>query len=507
MRKRQVTRNMQTIVGERIGQEPVSEPGSDIFLIPATPGQQRFWALDQLGNKAAMNMPLAWKLTGPVCSRTVSSALNRIVERHETLRTTLTEVDGDVMQVIAPSLALTLLISDLSDRRGEARKSALDEALAAESQTPLDLIRGPLVRAHLMRVREDEHVLAVTMHHVICDGWSNGVLLNEFALFYDSLYLGKEPACSELTLQYADWAHWIHERSEAGEFQASVHYWTEKILPLPLPLQVPSDRPRSSAPGQPGDIESLLIDDATAGKLRRFCASEHVTPYIFLLSIFEILLSKYSGQKRFLIGSPVANRSSAETEQLIGLFANPQAVVVDHRGLQSFRDVLEATRVRTLEAYAHSELPFEALLEELRQHDPTNSIRLPVFFLFQKAFMQPKKLHNLLIEPLRSLSPGAQFEMLMGVVERGEGIRLQLEYNSALFDGSTIRQFLSAYAILIGKALASPGIPLSQMSAISRQEETELLRATGAPFPEELEHTCAEAFWQHARANPEAAAV
>lgn len=440
---------------------------NDVYLIPATPGQRRFWAVDQLGNASAMNMPLAWRLKGPVRLQTVTAALNAVVARHEVLRTAICEVDGQLMQVISPGVEILVPEQDLRELTSAGREAALDNALVEESRKAFDIARSPLIRSRLIWLSADECVLAVTMHHAVCDGWSNGVLLDDFAEFYQALSEGREPNLAELPLQYADWFLWMQQRTEAGEFNASLEFWKSRLLPLPPALQIPADRPRSREQGPPGHIESLLLDAKITSHIYEFCSREHLTPYMFLLAVFQILASKYSGQKHFALGSPVANRTNPETERLIGLFANPQVVVADLRSSTTLRDVIYSVRDYVLESMSHQELPFETLLDELRSAGAAGGIRMPVYFLFQKAFMRPRSLGEISIEPLRSLSPGAQFEMLLGVVERVEGVRLQLEYNSSLFDRDTIRNFLRSFEVLIRRTLDSPDARLAAVDALN----------------------------------------
>ncbi len=446
----------------------------DVFLLPATPGQERFWTVDQLASgDVGLNMPLAWTVTGKLDYAIVQQALNEIVKRHEVLRTTFQFSDGRLMQVVGAEFPVPLDWEDLSGLEGDAQKDELKAAILGQARVKFDTARGPLVRAALLKVSETHHVLTVTLHHVICDGWSNGVLLRDFAHFYEDFSLDKQPSLPELPIQFADWAVWLDERLESDEFDPAIDYWKQVLTPPPPALVLPTDAPRSTRRNQPGHIESLLLDFRLCEEMRLFGHREHITLYVLMLASLELLLSKYSGQKRFLLGYPYANRSRPETENLIGLFANPQLIVADLEDLATFRDLVFRVRDSVLESYPHQELPFEKIVENLGLDRGANRLQLPVYFILQKAFMQTQKLSDIEITPLRSVSPGAQFDMMIGVVERTEGIRIQIEYNAHLYRLETIQRFLNHYRLILEAAVANPNLPLAQFLLLDDAEKAE----------------------------------
>ncbi|MEO8659882.1 MAG: condensation domain-containing protein [Bryobacteraceae bacterium] len=491
-----------------LNQVTIEEPKlEDLILVPATTGQERFWVIDELGGDSALTMPLAWSISGPLNADVVEKVLDEIIRRHELLRTSFRVVDGKLMQVIHDSVRATMTIEDLSCLPESEQATVLRHYLIEEGRTRIPIETSPLVRLKLIRLSPVRHTLALSMHHMICDGWSNGIILTEFATLYEAFSKGKASPLPELPIQFADYAVWQQDQVKNGDFEPSIAYWRERMLPLPPVLELPVDHPRQWGRDNSGHIESLLLDNGLNEQLRTFCQRERLTLFIVTLAAFEILLSKYCDEQKFLLGSPFANRNHPETEGLIGLFANPQFIPADVSGGLSFRALLHRVRDGVVSSYDHQELPFEVLVESLGLDSGENRFHLPVYFILQKAFMQPQHLTDIVIHPERSVSSGTPFEMMMAVVERREGLRVQLEYRTTLFEAPTVKRFLRHYQILLERAVAAPDTPISKLSFLEEEERRHLLM----PGWEQPTDTSADSLVSlaahHAAQTPEAVAV
>jgi thioesterase domain-containing protein/acyl carrier protein/NRPS condensation-like uncharacterized protein len=435
----------------------------DVFVMPASEAQERFWLLDQLepGN-TSLNMPLALRLAGKVNTVALQRSLNEIVSRHEVLRTTFVKNDGELVQVIAPEQSLNLNMADLSDfveSEDEANRLMVEEA-----HSIFDLAVGPLFKAKLIRLGKEEHILLLTLHHIICDGWSNGVLVREIGEIYDAFSSGRPTPYDELPIQYADFATWQQEWLKSDGFREQHAYWKQHLgSELPV-LDIPTDFPRNKNRTSFGAIESLLLPKALTRAIKTLGQREDATPFMIFLAAFNVLLHRYSGQDEILIGSPTANRMQSETEGLIGAFANTLLLKSDLSGNPSFKETLQRVKEVSLGAFSNQTLPFGKLIENVRPAKGRNIGQLfQVLFIFQNAFMQPMELDDLTITPIRSVSPGSIFELSLGIVERHEGTRLQLEYNTELFKDDTIKRMLDDFQSILHSAVLDSSRALTDL--------------------------------------------
>ncbi len=415
----------------------------DVFVMPTSASQQRFWVLDQLepGN-TSLNMPLALKLSGRLVVPELERTLNEIVSRHEVLRTTFSKTNGKPVQIISAEQSLSLEVVDLSnhpDKENEANRLLVEEA-----HHKFNLSVGPLLKTKLIRLDADNHILLLTMHHIVCDGWSNGVLVREIGEIYDAFSRRLPLPNPELPIQYADFAYWQQDWLKSDGFEEQLAYWKRQLGNKIPPLELPTDFPRNKNRGSFGAIESLLLPRPLTRAVKTLSQREDVTPFMIFFAAFNVLLHRYTGRDDILIGSPTANRQQGETEGLIGPFANTLLLKTDLSGSPTFKDLLLRVKEVSLGAFSNQTLPFEKLVETVRP--ATNGRRggqlFQVLFIFQTAFMKPVELKDLSIEPIRSVSPGSIFELSLGVVERHEGTRLQLEYNTDLFKADTISVML-----------------------------------------------------------------
>jgi thioesterase domain-containing protein/acyl carrier protein len=435
----------------------------DVFVMPASVAQQRFWLLDQLepGN-TSFNMPLALRLNGNLDTVALQQTLNDIVSRHEVLRTTFFKNNGKLVQVIAPEQSLHLEEIDLSDLI-ECENEA-NRLMVAEAHITFDLAVGPLFKAKLIRLGAEEHILLLTLHHIICDGWSNGVLVREIGEIYDAFSHGRPSPYGELPIQYADFATWQQEWLSSDRFEEQLAYWKQHLgNELPF-LEIPSDFPRNKNRTSFGAIESLLLPRALTRAIKTMGQREDATSFMIFLTAFNVLLHRYSGQDHILIGSPTANRMESQTEALIGAFANTLLLKSDLSADPSFKETLRRVKEVSLNAFSNQTLPFEKLVETVRPAQGRNTGQLfQVLFVFQTAFMQPMDLEDLTIMPIRSVSPGSIFELSLGVVERDEGTRLQLEYNTELFKDDTIRRMLDDLQNILHSAVLNSSRAISDL--------------------------------------------
>ena len=441
-------------------EEAVDEQDDEVFLFPATLGQRRFWLLDQLvsGGNPALNVPLALRLRGRLDHAALENTFNEILRRHESLRTTFHSEHGQLFQAIAPALTMTVPVVDVQDFPATERAQVPTHLMAEEMGRPFDLARGPLLRARLVRLAPDHHLLLFPLHHIISDGWSNGILTRELGAIYGAFALGKPSPLPDLTVQFADFAQWQQNVLGAGGFDAQLDYWRDRLSgELPV-LDLPVDRPRPPWRGQaaPGGLRTRQLSPELASAIKGLAVREGASSFMVLLAVFTALLSRYSGgQEDVLIGTSSANRERLEVENLIGLFVNPLLMRIDLSGNPTFRELLGRVRRVVLEAFEHAEAPFEKLVEELQPR------RLQVNFLYQNAFVQPARLPDLELTPVEAGSPGAVFEWMAAAIENAAGVRLSIEYNADLFDTSTVDEVLASYEQMLLAVIAPGGLDLA----------------------------------------------
>ncbi len=439
--------------------EPVDETSGaedDVFLFPATLAQRRFWLLDQLvrGGNPALNIPLAMRLHGRLDHAALERSFNEILRRHESLRTTFHSERGQLFQAIAPTLTMTVPLVDVQDFPASERAQVPDHLLTEEMNRPFDLAHGPVWRARLVRIAPEDHLLLFPLHHIVADGWSNGVLTRELGAIYAAFAQGRPSPLPELPVQFADFAQWQQDVLSEGGFDAQLDYWRHRLAgELPV-LDLPVDRPRRPWRGQaaPGGVRSRRLPEELSQALKALAVREAASTFMVMLTAFTVLLNRYSGgQEDVLIGTSSANRDRLEVENLIGLFVNPLLLRVNLSGAPTFRELLVRVRRIVLDAFEHADAPFEKLVEELQPR------RLQVNFLYQNAFVQPARLPELTLTPVSTGSPGALFEWMAAAVEDPAGITISIEYNADLFEAGTIDRVLASYEHLLGAVAAATG--------------------------------------------------
>jgi len=333
---------------------------------PLSFSQQRLWFINRLEpDSAAYNISFAVTLKGELDVRVLEQSVNEVVCRHESLRTRFVSIDGQPMQVVTPALNVSLPVSDLAESSEEERQSRREKLVIDEAQRPFDLAHEQLWRAHLLRLSADEHVLLFVMHHIISDGWSFSVLTSEIVTVYQAFAAGKPSPLADLKIQYADFAIWQKEYMQGDVLEAHLDYWRGQLAGAPPVLELPTDRPRPAVYTQPGARIPVPFSPALTTALEQVGQREGVTLFMTLLAGWQALLSRYTGQSDIVIGSPIANRHRAEIEPLIGFFVNTLVMRTDLSGRPTGRELLERVREVCLGAYAHQDVPFEILVEQL----------------------------------------------------------------------------------------------------------------------------------------------
>ncbi|HYO51042.1 MAG TPA: condensation domain-containing protein, partial [Chloroflexia bacterium] len=448
--------------------------------LPLSFAQQRLWFLDQWQPaSAAYNIPVVMRLDGPLDEDALKASINAIVGRHEALRTTFEVVGDRPAQVIAPTLDVPVPLADLGDLPGDSGQVQAQRRVKEEAQRPFDMARGPLLRANLLRLGERAHLLVLVMHHIVSDGWSMGVLTQELAELYRAFVAGEEPSLPELPVQYADYALWQRGWLQGDALQAQLDYWKGQLAGAPSAIELPTDRPRSPMLSYRGAREVQLLPSDLASDLKAFSQREGVTLYMTLLAAFDALLHRYTGQTDILVGSPIANRTRPEIEELVGFFVNTLVVRTDLSGDPSFRELLHRVREVALGAYAHQDLPFDRLVEEL-QPERTQGFH-PIFqvaFVLQNAPAVPLQLRDLSLTSIEidKLDMGAsRFDLMFIVEEMQEGLAVEVEYNTDLFDAATISRMLGHYRTLLEGALDGCEQRVSKLPLLAEAERRQLL--------------------------------
>jgi NRPS condensation-like uncharacterized protein len=436
--------------------------------LPLSFAQQRLWFLNQVEpNNTAYNILDAVRLTGSLNISALEQSLNEIVRRHEILRTTFTTVNGQPMQVIAPTLTLTVQVIDLKALPEEQQSQQSQQLAIQEAQKPFDLSKAPLLRVTLLQLGLTDYVVLFTMHHIVADGWSMGVLIQEIATLYQVFCIGQPSPLPELSIQYADFAVWQREWLQGDVLDTQLAYWQQQLgnnLPV---LKLPTDNPRPAVPAYRGAKQSLRLSKTRSAELKAFSAKEGVTLFMTLLAAFNILLHYYSGQDDIVVGTDVANRNRAETEGLIGFFVNQLVLRTQLGGNPSFREVLERVRQMTLGAYTHQDLPFDKLVEALNpERDLSRTPLFQVKLILQNAPMQPLELPGLTLSPVEVESTAATFDLLLDVMETDEGLMGVLKYDTELFEASRITRMLGHFDTILHQITTVPTVKLNELKEI-----------------------------------------
>jgi len=483
---------------DRIPRRP---PGLD--PVPASYAQERLWFLDRLApGNAAYNIPLSLGIRGDISMARLEAVLGQVVRRHDTLRTTFGEREGQPVQVITPPGPWTLPLVDLTALSGAAREAESRRLAQEEADLPFDLQRGPLLRAVLLRLGGSEHALLLTLHHIVADGWSLGVLVRDITALYS------RAALPELPVQYADFAVWQRGWLTGDVLERQVSYWRERLAGAPAQLDLPTDRPRPAAQTYRGAQRSVPFGPGFDRELSQVARRFEATPFMVLLAGFQTLLGRLSGQEDLSVGSPIANRNRAEIEPLIGFFVNTLVMRGDLSDDPAFGELLGRVRKSTLEAYAHQDLPFEHLVQKLR---PERHLAVTPLFqvvcAMQNAPVGRVDLPGISLAPVDLVANTTRFDLELHGWEVEDGLLAQVFYSTELFDDPTVLRLVRHLETLLRAAMADPGTRLSDLPLLAGAERHQLLREWNDSAAEPSEMGIVDLVVARAIAAPEAPAV
>ena len=418
-------------------------------------------------------------------------------------------VEGQPVQVINPPRAIKIPFVDLSSLPSGHRKAELKILVNEETQRGFDLAQGPLLRMMLLRTGAQEHIAVLTMHHIIADGWSMGVLIREVAAFYESAITDSAATLKDLPIQYADFSVWQREWLQGEVLDAQLSYWKEQLADAPDVLQLPTDRPRPAVQTYTGALHPFSLSGELAEELIVLSRREGVTLFMTLLAAWQTLLHRYSGQHDIVVGSPIANRNRAETEPLIGFFVNTLALRSDLSGDPTFRDLLARVRETSLGAYAHQDLPFEKLIEELQpERSLSHTPMFQVVFVLQNAPATESRFSTLQLSPFEIETTTTHFDLTLSMTATSEALNGWLEYNTDLFEATTVKRMLDHYENLLRGVVANPDERIAQLPLASESERAQVVEQwneTATNYPRH--RGIHELFEEQAAWRPEAMAL
>ncbi|PZU94482.1 MAG: non-ribosomal peptide synthetase [Pseudanabaena sp.] len=458
--------------------------------LPLSFAQQRLWLIDQItASNSVYNVPLAYRITGDLDIEIFSQSLQAIAQRHESIRTAFTVIDQQPVQSFVPNLEIDLPIIDLRSLIGNEQKQELSRLAEIETKTPFNLSQSPLLRTKLVRLAPDEHVFFLTMHHIICDGWSLDILFRELGIIYEALVQGRPSPLAPLLIQYADFAVWQREWLQGEVLDTQLSYWQQQLRDINPLLQLTTDRPRPTVQSNTGDRQIFYLSKSLSDALKVLSNGEGVTLFMTLLAAFQTLLYRYTGQPDILVGCPIANRNRTEIENLIGFFVNTLALRANFTDYLTFRELLHQTKKVTLEAYAHQDLPFEKLVEELQlERDLSFNPIVQVTFALQSAPLLAIELSNLKLSPLKDIKNSIiKFDLEVNAWETSEGLVLDWGYNSDLFDAATMVRMTQHYQNLLEQIVSDRELPIHKIPILTVTEQKQILETwnnTATTYPQ-----------------------
>ena len=476
---------------------------------PASFAQQRLWFLDQLEpGTAAYNLCRVFRIDGPLNVAAFQRALEAIIHRHSALRTVFDSVEGDPRQVILSDPEVRVPTVDISDLPEQEKEEKAIRIASEEAKKPFHLSEGPLVRTTLIQLAQEKYILVLVMHHIVTDGWSISILFRELTQLYSDLARNLPSSLPPAPIQYVDYAQWQRENMSGQVLENEVRHWKQKLAGAQTLLDLPTDYTRPSSHSWHGATEGIVFSGETLRKVKALARDENATPFMVTLAGFQALLHRYSGQESVLVGTPVAARNEVEIEQTIGLFVNTLVFRGEFQRGLSFLDLLRQTRSYALEAYAHQDVPFEKLVEELVPQRSLDTHPLfQVMFVFQNIPKQVFKIPGLTIEEIPFDAGIAKFDLSAELWDDGQ-LHCQFEYNTDIFEMATIRRMLGHFEHLLTAAVESPETPVDSLPLMGSEERRQVLvdwNQTAAEYPREA--TIHQVFEQQAGRSPEATAL
>jgi amino acid adenylation domain-containing protein/non-ribosomal peptide synthase protein (TIGR01720 family) len=487
---------------------PQVQCGQRQGAIPLSYAQQRFWFIDQLRpSGSSYNIPSAVRIEGALDRKVLQECLKEIVRRHESLRTRFVSVAGAPQQVIDDEMEVPLPFIDLTSLPEGAREAQARKMAQKAVAEPFDLGRGPLLRAQLLALDEQRHVLVIAMHHIISDAWSIGLLEHEVSALYEALISGEPSSLPELPVQYPDFSIWQRKYINDEFLEKKSEYWKGQLASLEA-LELPADRPRPQVQTENGANVALLLSPDLTAKLKILALEEVSTLYMVLLGAFQVLLFRYTGQEDVAVGSPVAGRSRGETEKLIGCFINTLVMRTDLSGELGFKELVQRVKKVTLDAFAHQDVPFEKLVEMLQpERNLSRSPLFQVLFVLQNISRGELRFGPAKVTPFELESKTTKFDLTLILGETASGLEGMLQYNTDLFDAATIERLAGHLQTLLESIVSNPGQPVSELDIMKDVERRQILMASSGasrPWEQNYVHDLIE---QQAARTPVAVAV
>lgn len=445
---------------------------------PLSFAQRRLWFLEQWEPHSPLyNLSSVLHIKGPLQQSALQDSLNEIIRRHGSLRTIFDTRDDQPVQFILPLLTISLPLIDLSSLSATEREAALHSLLLQEETFPFDLTEGPLVRATLLLLQEAEHILFLSMHHIISDGWSMGIVFRELACLYNAYIQGQPSPLPDLPIQYINFALWQHEWLQGSVLVQQQAYWRTQLARVPTLLTLPTDHPRPASQTFDGSDLPFTLSPALSDQLRALSRREGVTIFMLLLSAFAILLARYSGQDDLVIGTPIANRTRTEIEGLIGFFVNTLPLRIDLSGNPDFHQLLTRVREMTLDAYIAQDMPFEKLIEDVA---PARSLsHSPLFqamFILQNIPQTTEQMRELTVRRMEGVGTTAMFDLTLALIDSEQGFHGGFNYKTTLFEQATIAHMTAHFQTLLEDIVAHPRCQVAELALLSQSERSLLLK-------------------------------
>ncbi|TDR34079.1 condensation domain-containing protein, partial [Tahibacter aquaticus] len=440
--------------------------------------QQRLWFIDQFERNAAYNMPAALRLSGVLDRAALRRTLDRIVARHDILRTRFVDSGGEPRQIADLASTFALTEHDLCALDAAQQEAAVAELSSAEAQAGFDLASGPLIRGRLLQLHTQEHVLLLTQHHIVSDGWSSGVLVKEVSALYAAFSQGQPDPLPALGIQYADYAAWQRERLQGAALRAQLDYWRGQLADLPAVHSLPLDRPRPARQQFDGGRLLQDVDAATLAGLNALARRHDASLFMLLQAAFAVLVARWSGESDIVIGTPIAGRLHPDVEPLIGFFVNTLVLRSDLSANPTFEQLLAQAKATALAAYEHQEIPFEMLVDELK---PARSLaHSPLFqlmFTLQNNAAKQLELPGLSLAPVTARHGQVKCDLELQATETEQGLKLAWNYATGLFDAATIARLGDSFGRLLQGIVTAPQQPVLQLPLLSPGERAQVVQA------------------------------
>lgn len=439
--------------------------------------QQRLWFLDQFEPQSILyNLPAALRLRGRLNIHALEASLNEIVRRHESLRTTFGIAEERPVQVVHEPEAWKLMVNDLRQFPEDEREEISVRLMREEAEAPFDLTKGPLLRTQLLRLAEDDHILLLTMHHIVSDGWSIQVFIRELGFFYEGFCQSNKPGLADLSWQYSSFSAWQRQWLQGKVLAEQLGYWKQKLAGIPPVLELPLDRPRPPYKTFNGASVAFHVPEKLAQGVVQLGRREGTTLFMTLLSAFYVFLYRYTGQEDIVVGSPIANRNRREVEDLIGFFVNTLVMRTQVSSELTFRELLAKVREVSLEAFAHQDVPFEKLVEELQpERNLSHSPFFQVVFHLQNALTEDLCLPGLSVSVIKGEAKQAKYDLVLSAFEVEDGLKAVLNYNTDLFELQAISRMATHFQNVLQAAVESPDQQISRLAILNAAEERQLL--------------------------------